>query len=117
MISGKRNDVVDSGIVEVDRSGALGRDERELNALAGVRDALFAEDLLDAAKDQAFGGAALVGGTRFEALVERSRDVNCGAHENRLPYLWLERECGHVKVLKPASMGDRTAAFQIAGKN
>ena len=88
MISGKRNDVVDSGIVEPDGAWAFGSDERELDALAGASGALFAKDLLDAAEDQALGGAAFVGGAGFEALVERSRDVNRSAHTRSLPYLW-----------------------------
>jgi len=51
LISGKRNDVVDSGIVEADGSRALGSDERKFDTLARPSVPLFAEDLLDAAKD------------------------------------------------------------------
>jgi len=88
-MSGKRNDVVDSGIVEPNGSWALGSDERELDAFARGSRALFAEDLLDATQDQSLGGATFVRGTGFEALVERSRNVDRGAHEKSLPYLWL----------------------------
>jgi hypothetical protein len=88
-ISRKRNEAVDSGIVELDGSRTLGRDERELDAPAGVSGALFAEDLLDATEDQALGGAAYVGGAGLEALVKGGGDVDGSAHMGRLPNLWL----------------------------
>src|SRR5260370_3075335 len=97
MLSRKRNDVVDPDIFEPDGSGALGSDERELDALARGSGALFTKDVLDATEDQSLGRAAFVRGACLEALVERRRDVNRGAHENILPYLWLRRECGRLR--------------------
>jgi len=51
LISGKRNDVVDSGIVEADGSGALGSDERKFVRLRDPRAAFRGGLGFDATKD------------------------------------------------------------------
>lgn len=77
----KRNDVVNSGIVEADGARALGGDERELSALGRAR------------------------GAGFEALVERGLDVNRSAHEESLPHLWVESTLDRKKGTKNVKEG------------
>src|SRR5262245_3720667 len=86
-MSGKRNDVVDPDIVEVDGPAMFGRNDRQADA-GGARRSR-AQDLTDALQDQGFHRAALVRGARLETPVHGVRNVDRCPHAAMLPYLWL----------------------------
>ncbi len=87
LISGKRNNLEDLGIVEQRCSRPLGPHDRKLDPLASLSPTL-SQDTLDAAKDQFLGGTALARRSALQAPINRVRDVNCSSHGAILPYLW-----------------------------
>ena len=91
LISGKRNDFVDLGIIEPDLSGPLGVHDGKPYPVTGLA-AISFQNLLDASQDQLFGGTALAGRARLEAAVNRVRDIDRGSHIFIVPYLWSMRE-------------------------
>ena len=106
-MSGKRNDVVDAGIVDAHLTGALGANQGKLDAFAASAGTLLAEDLLDATQDQALGGTSVVGGASFQSLVKGRGDVDGGAHISILPHLWLVaglRSCLFLGWVWPAGV-------------
>jgi hypothetical protein len=91
LISGKRNDVVDAGIVEVKRPRAIGVNQRKLNAPVPRLSAFVAKNLLHAAKDQFFGRTAFFCSARFQTAIDRVRYVDGSSHKTIIPYSWLEQ--------------------------
>ena len=90
-MSGKRNDVVDAGIVEVNRAWTFGSDYGELNALEAGLAWFVAKNLFHATKYELFGRTAFFRCTRLQAAIDGVRYIDSGSHKTILPYSWLER--------------------------
>src|SRR5713101_4678910 len=109
-MSGKRNNLEDLGIVELEGSRPLRTNDRQLDPAARLSPA-HSEDVLHSEQDQLLGGAAFAGGTAFQPAVNRVRDVHRCPHFRILPYLWLasnrSRMCrrGKVKTVPPFAKG------------
>ena len=86
MISGKRNDVVDAGIIEVNGTWTIRANYGELNALVASLPGFVAENLLHAAKDQLFGRTAFFRGARLKAAVYGVGDIDGCYHIVILQY-------------------------------
>ena len=114
MMSGKRNNFVDSVIVELKRSGLLGSDERKLDPSPGLTRAFF-QDQLDPPEDQFLGWSAFTGGTAFQAPIDRIWNVNGRAHELIVPYLWLEQKHFTVRSGNPNGVQTRGACDTWVG--
>jgi hypothetical protein len=88
LMSGKRNEVVDFGIVEMERPGFLRWHEWKFDPPATLPSRLF-QDLLHTPQNQFFCGSAFARSARFKPAVNRVRNVHRGSHRQMLPYLWL----------------------------
>src|SRR5688572_15595713 len=78
-MSGKRNDVVNPGMVDPDGTGTLGLHERKPDRLSGAR-WLGSQHLLHTLQDQRFRRATLSGGARLEPAVQGVRNIDCRPH-------------------------------------
>src|SRR5260370_7074640 len=102
-MSGKRNNFVDSIIVEFERTGLLGSYQRKLDSSPGLARAFF-QDQLDASKDQFLGWSAFAGGAAFQPPIDRIWNVNGRTHGLIVPYLWLGQKVfkGSYPIMNPA---------------
>src|SRR5229473_1075347 len=109
-MSGKRNNLEDLGIVELESSRPLRSNDRQLDPAARLSPA-HSQDVLHSEQDQLLGGAAFAGGTALQPAVNRVRDIHRCPHLSILPYLWparnLNRMCrrGKVKTVPPFAKG------------
>ena len=87
LMSGKRNEVVDFGIVKIERARLLRWHEWEFYPAAALP-SRRSQDLLHAPEDQFFRGSAFPRGARLEPAVNVVRDVHGRSHTAMLPYLW-----------------------------
>jgi hypothetical protein len=93
-VSGKENEVVDLGIVDVKRSRLLGPYEWKLDSSPRLARSFF-QDQLEGAKDQSLARNAFSGGTVFQAPIDKIWDVEGGAHNTILRYLRLKQKNPH----------------------
>ena len=80
LMSGKRDDLVDLGIVELHGARTLRSDDRQRDPSAGLLSSHL-EDLLDAAQDQGFGGPSLTRSACLQSTVDGVGDVDSRSHE------------------------------------
>jgi hypothetical protein len=67
-MSGKRNDLVDLGIIEMDLSRPLGPHDRKLYPSPGLATVLL-QNLFNSTQNQVLGGTTLTYSARLEATV------------------------------------------------
>src|SRR5580704_6578778 len=101
--SGKRNDVVDTGIVDSDQTGSLEWNDRKLQSLTLGLSGAFIKRLLEPAKNEFLRGTTLASRPRLQLTVNRIGDVNRRSHDTILPYLWLDTDA-HFRLRSPAPM-------------
>ena len=90
LTSGKRNDLVDLGVVQFQRAGPVGIDDRRASgAFFGSSGAQFQ---FDSAQYKLSYRVAFVRRLLLKRLIERVGDVHCSPHGSILPYLWLVRD-------------------------
>jgi hypothetical protein len=97
-MSGKRNNLEDFLIVELERSWLLGTYDRERDPSECFALALL-QNLLDSAKDQVLGRTAFAGCAAPQAAINGIGYVDRGSHLPNLPYLW---SLGATLALLPA---------------
>jgi hypothetical protein len=86
-MSGKRNNLEDLGIVEVEGSRALRSYDGQFDPSAGLSPALF-QHVLHSQQDQLLRGAAVAGRAAFQPPIHRVRNIHRRSHTRILPYLW-----------------------------
>src|SRR5258708_32629631 len=112
-MSGKRNNFVDSVIVEFERTGLLRSYERKLDSSPGLARAVF-QDQLDTSKDQFLGWSAFAGGAAFQPSIDRIWNVNGRTHGLIVPYLWLGRKVFQASIMKARCFA-KPARYAISG--
>ena len=86
-MSGKRNNLEDFVIVELECSRVLRSDDGERDPLPRPS-RIFSEYLFDTAEDQFLGRTAFGGRATLQAPIDRIRDVDRRSHKFSLAYLW-----------------------------
>jgi hypothetical protein len=90
LISGKRNDVVDAGIVQPYRAGAFRAQQRQPD-VPPLRRVIRRQNLLRPLQHQRFDRPALSGCSCLQPPIHRVGNVDRRAHRSILRYLWLMR--------------------------
>src|SRR5215472_7123282 len=90
-MSGKRNNLEDSLIVQFERSWLLGSYDGKLDLSAAPARALF-QHLLYTPENQLLCRTSLARGAAFQAPVNWVRYVDCCPHAFILPYLWSNED-------------------------
>src|SRR5260370_37929892 len=87
-MSGKRNNFVDSIIVEFERTVLLGSYQRKLDSSPGLERAFF-QDQLDASKDQFLGWSAFAAGAAYKSPIDRIWNGNGLTQALNVAKFWL----------------------------
>jgi hypothetical protein len=85
-MSGKRNDLVDFGIVELDLSRPFGPYDGKFDLFLAPSEVPL-QDVPDSTENQILGGTSLPHGARFEAAVQAVRNIQCNLQGPILPQL------------------------------
>jgi hypothetical protein len=111
LTSGKRNDFENLDIVEVECSWSLRSDNGKRDAARPPARCL--QFFLYASEYELFNGTSFAGSLSFEFSIKRIRDVDRGAHEYILPYLWLAVNW-NVRLVQQGKPAERIETIRIS---